>query len=143
MASSFLITLASVHSIVANYIPVWVEGRDIVIVGRITSLPIQTSAGTRFNFSIDRLYVDSQQSPITGLVRLNWYGQGQPGFRGGERWQLKVRLKHPHGLMSPGTFDYEDLLLQNHIIATGYIRDDPDNVRLTRTNDRRSLIGWC
>jgi competence protein ComEC len=42
--------------------------------------------------------------------------------RAGERWQLRVRLKRPHGHVNPGGFDYEGWLLERDIRATGYVR---------------------
>jgi competence protein ComEC len=40
----------------------------------------------------------------------------------GQRWQLKVRLKRPHGNANPGGFDYEAWLFAHNIRATGYVR---------------------
>jgi competence protein ComEC len=45
-----------------------------------------------------------------------------PDIHPGERWQLTVRLKRPHGLANPHGFDYEAWLLEQGIRATGYVR---------------------
>ncbi len=63
---------------------------------------------------------------------LSWY-QGRrdgedfvrPPLRPGERWQLTVRLKRPHGNANPFGFDYEAWLLERDIRATGYVRQAP------------------
>jgi competence protein ComEC len=63
---------------------------------------------------------------------LSWY-QGRrdgedfvrPPLRPGERWQLTVRLKRPHGNANPFGFDYEAWLLERDIRATGYVRPAP------------------
>jgi competence protein ComEC len=61
-------------------------------------------------------------------VRLNWYRRVPP-LRAGERWQLTVRLKAPHGLANPGGFDYERWLFARGFRATGYVRTDDGNRR--------------
>ena len=61
-------------------------------------------------------------------LRLSWY-HGQT-VRAGERWQLRLRLKPPHGFMNPAGFDYEAWLYQQGIHATGYVRNSSDNQRL-------------
>jgi len=40
----------------------------------------------------------------------------------GERWQLTVRLKKPHGSSNPHGFDFEAWALERNIRATGYVR---------------------
>ena len=40
-------------------------------------------------------------------------------FAAGRRWRLCVRLKRPHGNMSPYGFDYEDWLSERGIGAAG------------------------
>ncbi len=43
----------------------------------------------------------------------------------GERWQLTVRLKAPHGGSNPHGFDYELWLWEQGLQATGYVRTGP------------------
>ena len=49
----------------------------------------------------------------------------------GERWWLRLRLRPPRGFSNPGGFDYEAWLLTHRLAATGYIRADGHNRRLT------------
>lgn len=54
----------------------------------------------------------------------------------GERWQMTVRLKAPHGNSNPGGFDFELWLWEQGIQATGYVRtgaNDAAPVRLVQT----------
>jgi competence protein ComEC len=54
----------------------------------------------------------------------------------GERWQLTVRLKAPHGGSNPFGFDYELWLWEQGLQATGYVRvgpKDPAPLRLVQT----------
>ncbi len=49
--------------------------------------------------------------------------QRQPqNLRAGERWQMTVRLKAPHGNSNPHGFDYELWLWEQGLQATGYVR---------------------
>ncbi|MEK7736973.1 MAG: ComEC/Rec2 family competence protein, partial [Pseudomonadota bacterium] len=52
-----------------------------------------------------------------------------PELHAGERWQLTVRLKRPHGNLNPDGFDYEAWLLEAGIRASGYVRPAADNLR--------------
>lgn len=124
----FLSALWHANFIISRTIPVELEGRDLAAIGVISSLPERSELGSRFHFFIEKLSVDDEIIPVTGKVRLSWYGQ-TPVLVSGDRWQLTMRLKHPHGLMNPGGFDYEAWLLQNRLVATGYVRKG-DNQRL-------------
>ncbi|APX93610.1 DNA internalization-related competence protein ComEC/Rec2 [Halomonas sp. 1513] len=66
-------------------------------------------------------------------VRLTLFdAEGQaPEMRPGERWQLAVRLRPPTGFANPHTFDYAAWLWRERIDATGYVRRDPEPVRLS------------
>ena len=45
-----------------------------------------------------------------------------PALVAGERWQMTLRLKAPHGARNPGGFDYELWLWEQGVQATGYVR---------------------
>ncbi len=53
-------------------------------------------------------------------MRLNWFHPVQV-LKVGDRWQLTVRLKRPHGFFNPGGFDFEKWIFQNNLQATGYV----------------------
>ena len=101
------------------------EGRDVEVVGVIAGLPQRFDRGVRFLFDIE-----SSLTPGAGLperVQLSWY-RGKtplPAVQPGQRWQLTLRLKRPHGGANPGGFDYEIWLLERGIRATGYVRPAP------------------
>jgi len=108
------------------------EGRDFEIVGTIDSLPSRQEGSTRFNFAVE--------SPLDVPPRivLSWYtgtragsGAPPPELLPGERWRLKVRLQRPHGNANPFGFDYELWLLEQGIRATGYVRSEGRNERLS------------
>jgi len=96
--------------------------------------------------------VVKQDVPLPSKISLSWYGgvfgvaettgdmlalQRKPmPILPGERWQMTVRLKAPHGNLNPGGFDFELWLWEQGIQATGYVRtsaSDAVPVRLTQT----------
>lgn len=77
---------------------------------------------------------------LPSRLALSWYGgfrgedtQTVPGLLPGERWQLTVRLRRPHGNANPHGFDYEVWLLEQGLRATGYVRPD----RRSLSNNRK------
>jgi competence protein ComEC len=135
---AFLLSLWHANSIVSRTIPVQFEGLDLSAIGVISSLPKQTLSGNRFTFTIENLSAGGLAVPLTGKVQLSWYN-GVPELHSGERWQLMIRLKHPHGLANPGSFDYEAWLFQNRILATGYVRNAETNRLLGPAGGQYSL----
>ena len=109
------------------------EGRDIEIRGVVDELPQPGENGTRFAFAVERVLTEGAIVPAR--LSLSWYrsrdGDGPrsevPELHAGERWQLVVRLKRPHGTINPHGFDLEAWLLENQFRATGYVRQDDAN----------------
>ncbi|MDR3351670.1 MAG: DNA internalization-related competence protein ComEC/Rec2 [Zoogloeaceae bacterium] len=123
------------------------EGKDITLTGTVASLPVEFGMGQRFVFLVERL-----ETPGLALGRqvprrlwLSHYRRmtETPGPESdeitestgrrmavGERWQITVRLKRPHGTSNPDGFAYEAWLLERKLRATGYIRAAPPPARL-------------
>lgn len=112
----------------ADALPSALEGEDLAVRGVIAAMPQRTERGWRFEFETDAV-------PDQGVPRrilLAWYEQGfireqggteaVPPLHAGDRWQLQVRLKRPHGTLNPHGFDYEAMLFERDIRATGYVR---------------------
>ncbi len=105
-------------------------GKDLLINGFVSSIPVSNEKAQRFELIITELGILRTDGTlmesvlavqkIPRKIRLSWY-YGLP-VHAGEKWQLKVRLKLPRGLMNPGSFDYEAWLFQHGIDATGYVR---------------------
>ncbi|MBF8176979.1 MAG: DNA internalization-related competence protein ComEC/Rec2 [Burkholderiaceae bacterium] len=116
----------------SHELPKELEGRDITVIGTVASLPNYFERGVRFNFAVeDVLPVDGVVPTIPGKLALSWYTSFNPAdatpvseIHAGERWQLTLRLKRPHGNANPYGFDYERWLLEQNIRATGYVRPD-------------------
>ncbi len=109
-------------------LPAPLEGRDMGVVALIDSLPTRTARATVVEAEI----LHSGFGWQGRRVRLSDF-QGL-GLAPGQRWQLTVRLKRPHGRLNPGGFDSEAWLLQNGIAATGYIREHSGNRLLNQSS---------
>ncbi len=114
----------------ADALPSAWEGRDIEVVGVVAALPQDFSQGSRFEFAVEKVLTATAEVPER--IMLSWYQGQRDGeefvrqpLRPGERWQLTVRLKRPHGNANPNGFDYEAWLLERNIRATGYVRPAP------------------
>jgi competence protein ComEC len=130
IVSGFLWALIHAAATLSSGLPAQIEGKDIILKGIISAIPEQRPHGVRFQFDIQDLLPDVSASVAEDMVPmrvlLSWYGES-PQLTVGDTWQLKVRLKQPHGFMNPGGFDYEGWLFQRQIRATGYVRKDPAN----------------
>lgn len=126
----------------ASELPREWEGRDIELVGVIDELPQSDNQGVRFAFAVE--HVLTVGAPVPPRIALGWYkasvkelqGEPLPTLHAGERWQLTVRLKRPHGYANPGGFDVEAWLLENNLRATGSVRGDEPNRRLAANAGR-------
>ena len=114
---------------IAQELPREWEGRDVEIIGVVASLPTINERGTRFEFDIERVVTEAAKIPPH--ISLTWYverpkkGEASnppPEIKPGERWQLTVRLRRPHGTLNPHGYDFEAFALEQNIRATGYIR---------------------
>ena len=120
----------------ADALPERWEGQDIRISGVIASLPVSNERGLRLEFDVEKVITPGARVPAH--IQLSWFNGGfgrpamhpVPPLHPGERWELTVRLKRPHGNANPYGFDYEAWLLERNIRATGYVHENPANRRL-------------
>lgn len=118
------------HAMLADFLPMSWEQRDVEVVGVVEGLPRAMGDAVRFVFK-----VESAEAPVPQRIQLSWFpprrGDGPvPHISPGERWQLTVRLRRPHGFANPHGFDYEAWLLERGIRATGYVREQGLNQRV-------------
>ena len=99
------------------------EGKPVMIVGHIVSLPVVDKFGKRFEFIIDKDHTK---------LRLFWHAKNPMKIFAGEKWQLKVKLKRIHGLRSHGAMDFEAWAFQKGIRATGNVIESNENILLKK-----------
>jgi len=106
------------------------EGRDFLVSGVVEGLPMRRDDATRFALRVDRAELDGAELPLRGTLRLSWYDDAPDDLDACSRWQLRLRLKRPRGLVNLGGYDSERQALERGIVAVGYVRDDTQNQRL-------------
>jgi competence protein ComEC len=127
------------------------EGRDVSVTGIVAAMPHFNEAGLRFRLDLESAQLANREVRLPATIYLAWYsgyfGESGAGMSGqlqsqpaaivaGERWQMTVRLKAPHGASNPFGFDYELWLWEQGLQATGYVRAgprDPPPLRLAQT----------
>jgi competence protein ComEC len=137
------------HYYLSEELPKAMEGQDVTVIGTIDSLPFYFERGVRFNFNVEKvLPIDGLTPHIPSRIALSWYSsfsadelQAVGDVHPGERWQLTVRLRRPHGNANPQGFDYEVWLLEQKIRATGYVRPD-QNALLKNTRLNAFIVSF-
>lgn len=109
---------------------------EVVVVGEVLDIPRQREYATRFVFQLTS--IKESPGPMPQKTRLNWRRPPQE-LLPGQVWQLRLRLKPPHGYQNPGGFDYERWLFNRQIDATGYVVDSSDNKLLVEPETNISL----
>lgn len=114
------------------------ENKPITLVGVVASMSELTERGERFLFNVE--HVQTPHAVVPTHLSLNYYTSGylpeDPApqrlahFKAGERWQLTVRLKRPHGTQNPHGFDFESWALAENIRATGTIKTKAGHQKL-------------
>jgi competence protein ComEC len=116
--------------------PEW-DGAEVALVGVVDDLPRVSERGYRFALRVEEVLTPGAQVPQR--ISLSWHARAIDGattvdvpmLHAGERWRLDVRLRRPHGNVNPGGFDLEAWLLERNLRATGYVRPNGGNARLT------------
>lgn len=138
----FLYSVLIAHSKLATQFSPEMDGRDFLVSGTVSAITMKTAEHSRFWLTVSGLsefpgVVISESSTTPEIkkspqrIQLSWY-KDAPAIIVGQRWQLKVRLKHPRGFSNPGAFDYEGWLYQQGIDATGYVRSGKQNDKLNK-----------
>lgn len=132
-------TLASIR--LADALPHAWENKPIELIGVVASVPELTERGERFRFDVENVLTPAAVLPRH--ISLNYYPPNDWGkfqslpvlqsaqFKAGERWQLLVRLKRPHGAQNPHGFDFESWTLAEGVRATGSIKARANNKKLS------------
>ena len=122
-------------------LPLEWQGRDIEVIGVVAELPRNHEHGQRFRFDVEQVLTDNATVPQH--IYLSTYSsrktsqpvQPIPVMHAGERWQLTLRLKQPHGTANPYGFNFESWALENDLRAAGYVHPKGNNIRLAALAD--------
>ncbi len=120
------------------------QGQDITVTGVVAAMVQRNETGLRLRLDVESAHQGTVELKLPPKIYLSWYGQSTAAsddaplmaLQPGERWQMVVRLKVPHGGSNPHGFDYELWLWEQGLQATGYVRAGPNDsppVRLGRT----------
>ena len=128
VACGFLWAAWMAQQRLADALPIAWEGENIQLIGVVAAMPQPYERSLRFEFDVESVL--TSQAVVPARIALSWWGSSAgggrsatlPELRAGERWQLTVRLRRPHGTLNPHGFDYEAWLLERDIRATGYVR---------------------
>lgn len=108
-----------------------------VIQGKISNIVNEKKSNYRFNFHVTHWQGEKLSTAFN--VRLSWKRPIAP-LKQGQIWQLAVKLKPAHGLANIGGFNYQVWLLQQHIVATGYVKADKSTVDSAAPLKRNILL---
>lgn len=122
----FAWNLACAAMALEQQLPVDLHGRDFEVIGHVRGLPAVQEGSTRFEFVIESATLDGEAVALQGLSRLNWYDDA-PLLAACSRWQLRLRLRPPRGLVNPGGLDGERSAALRGVVATGYVRNGGQN----------------
>ncbi len=110
-----------------------IEGRDLLVTGVVADMQQAGATGLRFRFEIETASLDGAPVQAPRRVSLSWYAPRDASddavapppadLHAGQRWQMLVRLKAPHGDANPHGFDYELYLFEQGVRATGHVRN--------------------
>ena len=141
------------------------EGRDVRVIAVVASMPQRNETGLRFRMEVESATLDGRAVRLPPRVDVGWYGGAfsagpavwmgadsarvgetavpvnglnrlPPDVEAGDRWDMTLRLKAPHGSRNPHGFDFELWLWEQGVQATGYVRAtarDPVPQRLGQT----------
>ncbi len=104
-------------------LPVELEGRDFDVIGVVDELPQRREDASLFVLRIETAELAGEPVSLGGLARLSWYAVDDPEIAPCSRWQLRVRLKRPRGLVNTSGFDFERYAVERGINAVGYVRE--------------------
>lgn len=114
-------------------LPVEWEGRSLTVQGVVAELTRRQGGGVQFLLEVESAW-DASGRPIAGIstrVWLGWWSDPRAPqleqamaapLEAGQRWQLPVVLKRPHGTYNPHAFDAQRWFLEQDIGASGHVQ---------------------
>ena len=104
-AAGFLWAAAMAHLRMADWLAPKLEGRDLDVVGVVSSLPAVSERAVRFEFEVESAAHRLPKKLLLAWHRSPWTEEGPALLREpvhpGERWLFTLRLRRPHGHVNP------------------------------------------
>lgn len=98
-----------------------IDGRSVIVAGRVLGLPRVTAVVTRFDLELEEIVpIPGCPAPGPRRLRVSWYEA--PALESGERWALEIRTRALRSHRNPGGFDYVGWALQQGVDAAGTVR---------------------
>ncbi len=119
------------HHFMAQALDPALESQDIRVTGMVNAMAQPLEQGQRLRLEVESATLNGQQVRLPELIDLGWYHHSYTKtaaptlVRPGERWQMTVRLKAPHGSRNPHGFDYELWAWEQGVQAGGEVRTGP------------------
>ncbi len=129
--SGFFYAALMAQQRLSDELPAAWQGRDISVIGVVAEMPRQHERGLGFKFDVEQILTADAHVPQH--ILLSTYNSAAApilAMHAGERWQLTLRLKRPHGTSNPYNFDFEAWALERNLRAVGYVHHKGDNRRL-------------
>lgn len=114
--------------------------KKVQIIGKVVSLPISSVSmygkdKQTFLFEIQNIKgkTEKNYAYFQPKIKISWYEDSQtflPNIAIGQKWCLPVKLKANHASFNPGAFDYEQYLLTQNIVATGFVKNRHSQAQL-------------
>lgn len=104
------------------------HGEELWVRGQVVSLPELAVAHDRPDRrergedKIWRFSFEPEDANLPKTMRVSWY-RTEEVVRGGDCWNLRLRVRTPRGSFNPSGFDYEGWLYQRGIAATATVKD--------------------
>lgn len=99
-------------------------GEEVWIQGHIASLPDISHTAARGDEPPEKIWrflFEPTVDDVPPRIRASWYRNEQV-LKGGECWNMLLRLRPPHGSVNPGGFDYEGWLYRQGVGAVATVK---------------------
>jgi competence protein ComEC len=107
--------------------------KPIQVIGKVQSL---VHALDNVKFILKVRQINQQPLYLPRKIRLSWH-RSQWLLQQGQVLRLTVKLKGPHGLANAGTFNYQQWLFSQGLVASGYVKEDQANSLLQNAHTLR------
>ncbi|KGJ87456.1 DNA internalization-related competence protein ComEC/Rec2 [Thalassotalea sp. ND16A] len=113
------------------------HSHDHIVQGKVTTVVNHSTDSLKFNLLINAF--DQQELAHPFVVRLS-FRQANMLLAQGDSVQLRVKLKPAHGFANAGSFSYKRWLLQQNIVASGYVKPSAINQVLAHQQSLRQQL---